>query len=88
VDFMQKLSTQKRGPAVVLVTHHLEEIPPACTHVLALHRGSVAAAGPIREVLSDPLLSRIFGSPVHVSHQHGKWELRLPDGTGTNRIAF
>ena len=88
VDFMQKLSVQKRGPAVVLVTHHLEEIPPACTHVLALHRGAVAAAGPIREVLTDSLLSRVFGSPVRVAHQHGKWELRLPDGTGASRAAF
>lgn len=77
VHFMQRLATQKRGPAVVLVTHHLEEIPPACTHVLALHNGAVAAAGPIREVIRDAIIGKIFGAPVKVRHRGGKWELTL-----------
>ena len=75
VHFIQRLATQQRGPAVVLVTHHLEEIPPACTHVLALHKGAVAAAGPIREVLTNSLLGKIFGAPVRVSCPGGKWAL-------------
>jgi len=83
VHFMQRLATQKRGPALVLVTHHLEEIPPACTHVLALHRGAVAAAGPIREVLTDQVLTRIFGAPVQVTHTAGKWGLHLKAASGT-----
>lgn len=82
VHFMQRLATQKRGPSVVLVTHHLEEIPPACTHVLALHRGAVAAAGPISEVLTTPVMSRIFGAPVKVSHRTGKWALDLTTANG------
>ena len=82
VHFMQRLATQKRGPAVVLVTHHLEEIPPACTHVLALHRGAVAAAGPIREVITNPIISKIFGAPVRVCCRDGKWELTLSKSTG------
>lgn len=77
VHFMQRLATQKRGPAVVLVTHHLEEIPLACTHVLALHQGAVAAAGPIREVITNPIISKIFGAPLTVSCRAGKWELVL-----------
>ncbi len=79
VHFMQRLVTQKRGPAVVLVTHHLEEIPPACTHVLALHRGAVAAAGPIKKIIIDSIISKIFGAPVKVSHRTGKWTLVLAD---------
>ena len=77
VHFMQRLATQRRGPAVVLVTHHLEEIPPACTHVLALHNGAVAAAGPITEVITNPIISKIFGALVEVSQRDGKWELAL-----------
>jgi iron complex transport system ATP-binding protein len=86
VHFMQRLATQKRGPAVVLVTHHLEEIPPACTHVLALHKGAVAAAGPIKEVITDPIISKIFGAPVQVQCREGKWELSLKPANG--RAAF
>lgn len=77
VGFMQRLAASKRGPGVVLVTHHLEEIPPACTHVLALHKGAVAAAGPIRGVLRDDVLSGIFEAPVRVRCRNGKWELSL-----------
>ena len=77
VHFMQRLATQRRGPAVVLVTHHLEEIPPACTHVLALHNGAVAAASPITEVITNPIISKIFGALVEVSQRDGKWELAL-----------
>ncbi|MDB6071142.1 MAG: transporter [Verrucomicrobiales bacterium] len=78
VHFMQRLAVQKRGPALVLVTHHLEEIPPACTHVLALHKGAVAAAGPIAEVLTDGVLSRIFGAKVEVLREEdGRWGVRV-----------
>ncbi len=80
VHFMQQLATGKKSPAVVLVTHHLEEIPPACTHALVLRNGAVAASGPIRSVLGSNLLSEAFGAPVKVRHHHGKWDLQiLPD---------
>ncbi len=77
VQFMDRLGRRRGGPALVLVTHHLEEIPRCCTHVLALRQGAVAAAGPIREVLTDALLSRVFGAAVQVGEQEGKWALRL-----------
>jgi iron complex transport system ATP-binding protein len=77
VSFMQRLATRKSGPAVVLVTHHLEEIPPACTHVLALFQGTVAAAGPIQEVLTRPLMSKIFGAPVEVLFHDARWGLKI-----------
>ena len=35
------------SPATVLVSHHVEEIPPGFTHVLMLKQGRVVAAGPI-----------------------------------------
>ncbi len=82
VHFMQRLATQKRGPALVLVTHHLEEIPAACTHVLALHKGAVAAAGPIKEVITNPIISKIFGAPVKVSCRAGTWGLALSPTLG------
>ena len=77
VHFMQRLAVQKSGPSLVLVTHHLEEIPPACTHVLELHRGAVAAAGPLKKVITNPIISRIFGAPAKVSFRGGAWALTL-----------
>jgi iron complex transport system ATP-binding protein len=62
LGFMQRLIAAPRSPSVVLVTHHLEEIPPACTHVLALRRGRALGCGPVGEVLTDALLAKVFGA--------------------------
>ena len=42
------LAADPYAPAIVLVTHHVEEIPPGFTHVLLLRGGRVVAAGPDR----------------------------------------
>jgi len=54
--FLEKLARRRRGPALVLVTHHVEEITPAFTHTLMLRAGRVIAAGPRAQTLtSKPL---------------------------------
>ena len=63
-------------PAVVTVTHHLEELPVSTTHALLLRAGSVIAAGPVADVLADELLSACFGVTVHVSRRDGRWAAR------------
>ena len=75
LQFLQKLICTRRAPAVVLVTHHLEEIPPACTHVLALRSGRAIGCGPLPEVLTTPLLSRVFGAALSVSCSAGEWRM-------------
>ena len=45
----------------MLVTHHVEEIPPGYTHALLLRGGQVVAAGPVDEVLTEAALSETFG---------------------------
>ena len=62
---------------VVLVTHHVEEIVPAFSHVLLLKAGSVLAAGPKRSVLTSELLSDAYQSPVEVSWRGETCELSL-----------
>jgi iron complex transport system ATP-binding protein len=64
-------------PGLVLVTHHVEEIPAACTHVLALRGGRVAAAGPVGEVLRSGEMSRVFGCRAEVGGGPGRWWLRV-----------
>lgn len=56
---------------IVLVTHHVEEIPPSFTHLLALRRGEVVAAGEINDVLSEEMLENCFGIDVSLDRHRG-----------------
>ena len=60
-------------PSIVLVTHHVEEIPPAFTHALLLAGGRVHAAGAIEDVLTSQRLSSCFGVPLTLERRHGRW---------------
>ena len=64
------------GPPVVLVTHHVEEVPVGTTHALLLGRGRSLACGPVAEVLTAPLLSRAFGLPLVVEQSAGRFTAR------------
>jgi iron complex transport system ATP-binding protein len=70
------LAAQAGSPPIVLVTHHVEEIPPAFTHLLLLRKGSVVAAGPLGEALTSANLSRCFGMPLQLAGTAGRWTCR------------
>ena len=75
-DLVGRLGRLAADPAVaptVLVTHHVEEIPPAFTHVLLLRAGQVVASGPIDDVLTEPHLSATFDVPVRLVSEDGRW---------------
>jgi iron complex transport system ATP-binding protein len=59
-------------PAMVMVTHHVEEIPVGFTHVLLLRDGGVVAAGPIAETLTAENLSATFDLPIALSSADGR----------------
>ena len=61
---------------MILVTHHLEEIPPGVTHAALLRRGSLLLAGPADEVLTDGNVSDAFGVSVAVERRDGRWAAR------------
>ncbi len=63
---LTRIMASPEGPVIVMVSHHVEEIPPGITHVLLLRAGRVVAAGPIREVLTGDGLSRCYGLPLAV----------------------
>lgn len=73
VQLMQRMATRKHGPALVLVTHHLEEIPPACTHALVLREGRVLASGPAPEVITSSVLTKAFRMKLEVTNTSGRW---------------
>jgi iron complex transport system ATP-binding protein len=64
------------APAQVLVTHHVEEIPPGYDHALLLRAGEVVAAGPADEVLTDANLSDTFGVKLLLERSEGRFTAR------------
>ena len=64
-------------PPLVLVTHHLEEIPPGFTHALVLAHGRVAAVGPIAATVTSEVLSDAFELPLRVDARDGRFAARL-----------
>ena len=64
------------SPATVLVSHHVEEIPPGFTHALLLREGRVVASGPLDDVITEENLSATFGMPLVLSHEDGRWAAR------------
>lgn len=73
------LARDPGAPPLVLVTHHLEEIPLGFTHALLLRDGTVVAKGPIASVLTDDHLSRCFGLGLQVGNDQGRWWARTTD---------
>jgi iron complex transport system ATP-binding protein len=67
------LAGDPRAPMMVMVTHHVEEVPVGFTHAMLLRRGAVLAAGPVQEVFTERNLSRCFGIPLRVARQGGRW---------------
>jgi len=66
VRTLGRLAKDPATPVTVLVTHHVEEIPPGYTHVLLLRKGGVVAAGPIEQTLTSQNLTATFGLPLVV----------------------
>jgi iron complex transport system ATP-binding protein len=63
-------------PAMIMVTHHVEEIPLGFTHVLLLREGAVVASGPIAETLTSDNLAATFGIPISLSEEGGRFAAR------------
>jgi iron complex transport system ATP-binding protein len=64
------------SPAIVMVTHHVEEIPRGFTHVLLLADGRVLHAGPIGETLTGETLTETFGLPIALTETDGRFTAR------------
>jgi len=67
IDRLDRLANGSERTPTVLVTHHVEEIPPSFSHLMALRDGRVAAAGPIADVLDEALLASVFGVDVELT---------------------
>ena len=66
VTLLGDLARDAAAPAIVLVTHHVEEVPAGFTHGMLLRGGRIVAAGPLGDVITGGQLSRTFDVPVTV----------------------
>ncbi|HEY0472764.1 MAG TPA: ABC transporter ATP-binding protein [Kribbella sp.] len=76
VQSLGSIATAEGSPAMVLVTHHVEEIPPGFTHALLLKQGRIVAAGPIADALTAQTLSDTFDLALSLDHREGRYSAR------------
>jgi iron complex transport system ATP-binding protein len=76
VRSLSSIATAEGAPAMVLVTHHVEEIPPGFTHAMLLKQGRVVAAGPIEQALTSETLSDTFDLALTLQHSDGRYTAR------------
>ena len=82
VSRLTELARDVYAPAQVLVTHHVEEIPPGYTHALLLRDGEVVTAGAADDVLTDEALSDTFGLSLSLTRTAGRFTARRVGGPG------
>jgi len=76
VQLLGGYASDPGSPAIVMVTHHVEEIPPGFTHVLLLSDGGIVASGPIDETLTSQQLTDTFELPIDLTSNDGRFTAR------------
>jgi iron complex transport system ATP-binding protein len=79
LEALDRLALEIPELALVVTTHHLEELPARTTHALLLRGGHVLASGPVETTLTDELLSSCFGLRLTVTRSGGRWHARRAD---------
>ena len=82
LQFLQRLGRNRNAPALVLVTHHVEEIMPVFSHVLILKKGRVLAAGEKLQRLNTDMLSRAFNARVQLQRRTGRYRMGVSPKRG------
>lgn len=81
LHFVQQLGRSYSGPAIVFVTHHVEEIMPVFNHVLLLRAGRVYASGKKQKVLNSRNLSGAFGAEARLIRASSRYALQVRSST-------
>ncbi|WP_449350683.1 ABC transporter ATP-binding protein [Streptomyces shaanxiensis] len=77
IDALDSLRREHPELATVLVTHHLEELPPGTTHAMLLREGRVLARGPVSHVLTGDQVGTCFDLPLVLERHDGRWTVRI-----------
>ena len=73
ISRLSNLASDENSPSLILVTHHVEEIPPNFTHALLLKSGQVSAQGDLNDVIASGPMSHAFGIPLDVEYGDQRW---------------
>ena len=76
IKILSNYASHPQAPAIIMVTHHLEEIPIGFTHALVLNEGQIASAGPITSTLTTEKLSAAYGLELEVVLLSGRFAVR------------
>lgn len=76
VQLLSGYAQAESAPAIVMVTHHVEEIPRGFTHALIISNGSVHSAGKIDDVVTSENLSAAFGLELIITKDAGRYTAR------------
>ncbi len=79
------LAADPDAPAMVLVTHHVEEIPVGFSHALILSEGHAVASGLLTEVLTAENLSKAFGQSIALDVIDGRYFARRTRSRAAHR---
>ncbi len=69
----------RAGKTVILVTHHIHEIPPEISYVVLLKGGKVMAQGEKEKILTASNLSQLFDVPIKLVQANGYYQV-VPAG--------
>jgi iron complex transport system ATP-binding protein len=69
-------ATSPNAPAMVMVTHHVEEIPQGFTHALLLAKGKIVDAGKLEDVVTAKKLTKTFEIPLELTVFNGRYAAR------------
>jgi iron complex transport system ATP-binding protein len=82
---LSDLANDPDAPAMVLVTHHVEEIPPGFSHCLILSEGEVVDSGLLTDVLTAANLSKAFGQSIALDYIEGRYFARRTRSRAAHR---
>jgi iron complex transport system ATP-binding protein len=74
IEMLDYFASEPSSPAMVMVTHHVEEIPAGFTHLLVIAGGQIVKKGPIAETLTGDIMSEAFGRPLSITHNSGRYQ--------------
>ena len=83
LQFIDRLGRLRNTPAIVLITHHVEEIMPVFTHALLLRKGRDVAHGPVKRILKNDTLATAFDCNVAISRRQGRYWLTAQPTRGS-----
>jgi iron complex transport system ATP-binding protein len=76
IEVLSSYALAPTAPAIVMVTHHIEEIPRGFTHALILSKGQAFASGELTSTITTEKVSEAFGYPLEVTSEAGRFRVR------------